>query len=118
MNDTRLSRNIFNGVMALAVAAALAACRTTPPVDWAARIGGYTFDEAVKEFGAPDKSAPLSDGVQVCEWRTRKGYSSGYITGYPTYPYLRVDVPPARDEWLRLTFGADGKLQEWKRYWR
>ncbi|MBM3877234.1 MAG: hypothetical protein FJ386_11005 [Verrucomicrobia bacterium] len=104
--------------LAVLVGAMLASCATVQPVDWAARMGTYTFDDAVKEYGAPDKGATLTDGARVSEWRVRKGHSSAYVTGYPTHPYLRVEVPPATDEWLRLTFGAEGKLKEFKRYWR
>jgi len=104
--------------LSLVALALFAACKTVPAIDWASRFGSYTFDEAVKEFGAPDKSATLTDGAKVCEWRVRKGFSSAYVTGYPTYPYSRVEVPPASDEWLRLTFGSDSKLKELKRYWR
>ena len=39
----------------------LAGC-VTPKIDWAARVGNYTYDQAVMDFGPPDKSAKLSDG--------------------------------------------------------
>ena len=95
--------------------------------DWTARVGIYTFDEAVLEFGPPDKSAPLSDGTQVAEWVTRIGgtrtyspysytgsaYSSGYMLPYASLagaPYM--DSCPSTV--LRLAFAPDGKLQSWK----
>jgi hypothetical protein len=112
------SRALVGALVALAVVALLAGCRTVPPVDWPSRFGTYSFDDGIKEYGAPDRTATLSDGSRVCEWCTRKGYSSAYVTGYPTFPYTRVEVPPAKDEWMRLTFGPDNKLKEWKRFWR
>ncbi|MBI3874419.1 MAG: hypothetical protein HY300_00295 [Verrucomicrobia bacterium] len=114
----KMLQRIRRCLLALAFAGALAACKTAPQIDWASRVGAYSFDESVREFGAPDKSATLTDGQKVCEWRVHRGYSSGYVTGYPTYPYLRVDVPSTPDQWLRLTFDKDGRLKEWKRYWR
>jgi hypothetical protein len=39
------------------MAAFIAGCQTTKPVDWNSRIGNYTFDQAVTELGPPDKQA-------------------------------------------------------------
>jgi hypothetical protein len=97
-------------------------CRTAR-VDWAARVGTYTFDRAVTEWGPPDKQATLTDGTRVADWVLRRGgirrvdvgfYSGygpyGYGYGYPAY----VDqyVP---DYFLRLSFDPEGRLKEWKK---
>ncbi len=102
-----------------------AGCATGLKIDWAARVGNFTYDQAVLELGPPDKSAKLDTGVIVADWITRPGYPrasvgppvfygyypgavivSGYAEGYtPTY-------------FLRLTFGADGKLAAWKKFAR
>lgn len=98
------------------VAVLFAGCATTPKINWQARVGIYTYDEAVKDFGPPDKFAKLSDGSTVAEWVTRRGeiiqtpepyfYSPGYFG--PAWPGYSQTYFPAR--FLRLTFGADGKL--------
>jgi len=99
-------------------------------------MGRYTYEQAVIELGPPEKKEQLSSGVVVAEWLTRRGYTSiagpysfGYPVGWP-YPYgpiytFRSYGPPyagywnpvhVPDQWLRLVFGADGELKEWKRF--
>jgi hypothetical protein len=101
----------------------LAGC-VTPKIDWAARAGNYTYDQAVMEFGPPDKSAKLSDGTTIAEWLAHRGYAYATSDYYPFYTPGFV-VPPATynvnrvpDDFLRLTFGADGKLKAWKKFYR
>ena len=118
-------------VSALLLAAVLTGCATTPKIDWAGRVGSYTYDQAVTDLGPPDKSARLSDGTTVAEWLTQRGYSGGYTGfdygfGYGPYcgrwPYYysppifhHYYEPPSPDYFLRLIFGPDGKLKDWKR---
>src|SRR5512137_1440577 len=69
----------------------LTGCATSR-VDWAARIGHYTYDEAVADLGAPDKQDELADGARVAEWLTNRGYTyiedgpGPYGPFYATYP--------------------------------
>ncbi len=97
----------------------LAGCATTR-VDWNARVGHYTYDQAVTELGPPDKQAKLADGGIVAEWLINRG--STYIYGTPG-PYgfyytgpVTAQTTPSR--FLRLTFGADGQLAAWKKAYR
>src|SRR5258708_36245527 len=97
----------------------LAGCATGAKTDWAARIGHYTYDQAVLELGPPDKVAKLDNGIAVANWVTRRGYSytTGGAVAYGGYPGTMV-VPTytqgySPSYFLRLTFGADGKLTEW-----
>jgi hypothetical protein len=102
----------------------LAGC-VTPRIDWAARVGNYTYDQAVMELGPPDKSAKLSDGTTVAEWLTQRGQvivvpepyfvSPGYYFG-PVAPMYSQTYVPAR--FLRLVFDANGKLKTWKEFAR
>jgi hypothetical protein len=102
----------------IALAIAVGGCATKPKIDWNARIGNYTFDDAVREMGPPDKSAKLSDGTLVCEWLTMRGYSRGHYAYFPgSLPYYWTD-PPSPDRFLRLVFSPEGKLVEWKKYSR
>lgn len=99
-----------------------AGCATSK-IDWAARVGTYTFDQAVLDFGPPDKQARLADGTTVAEWLTRR--SRNHLYGGPAYhPYWYGPAFPtyvesySTDYFLRLTFAPDGRLQSWKKYLR
>ena len=103
----------------------VAGCVTTPKIDWAARVGDYTCDQAIMELGPPDKSAKLTDGRTVAEWLTQRGQVVAAPEPYYFYPgcYFGPLTPmysetyvPAR--YLRLTFSADGKLTAWKEFAR
>jgi hypothetical protein len=98
-------------------------CQSTPPVDWNSRIGNYTYDQAVTDLGPPDKIAKLSDGKTVADWVTHShgggmsfglgtGFSSGGNTAVGTGVSTSTGYP---DHVLRLTFGPDGKLLEYKK---
>lgn len=93
-------------------------CTTPPKIDWDARVGGYTFDAAVKELGPPDKSATLTEGTKVAEWLTARGWSTPTYHSFPDGRVIRTDTGHGPDHWLRLTFTPEGKLTTWKRVWR
>ena len=108
-----------------ALTALLTAC-ATHKTDWTARIGSYTFDQAVLEFGPPDKQATLQDGTVVAEWLTYRGYSRAYVApGYygrhghdyvPMFPTVVDSNSP--DYFLRLIFDPSGRLKDWKNVMR
>ena len=109
-------------LLALFAALAFAGCATGPKIDWAARVGHYTYDQAVLELGPPDKVAKLNNGVIVANWITHHGYTynTGGAVAYGAYPGT-VIVPGytqgySPTYYLRLTFGTDGNLTEWKKY--
>ena len=107
--------------LALMLAAlALAGC-VTQKIDWSARVGNYTYDQAVMELGPPDKSAKLTDGTVVADWLTHHAQTIVAPEPYfappgcyfgPLTPMRTETCVPA--QYLRLTFGADGKLKTWK----
>ena len=109
----------------VAISILFAGCIIGPKIDWPGRIGNYTYDEAVLEFGPPDKSAKLTDGMVVAEWLTQRGeiiaaaepymLPPGCYFGPATPMYSETYVPA---QYLRLTFGADGKLKAWKKFAR
>jgi hypothetical protein len=107
-------------VMVLACLACWLAGCATARVDWNARIGHYTYDQAVGEMGPPDKEAKLADGGIVAEWLIYRGTT--YVYGTPgTYgPYYAgpatAQTGPSR--YLRLTFGPDRQLTAWTRAYR
>jgi hypothetical protein len=105
--------------VAVALAAiALAGC-VTPRIDWSARLGHYTYDQAVKDFGPPDKDAKLSDGTLVAEWLTQRGGMIVQPEGFYPTPYgLAGPLPPTPysetptpSYYLRLTFAPNGTLE-------
>jgi hypothetical protein len=109
----------------------LAGCATTPKVDWTARIGTYSYDQAVMDYGPPDKQAKLDNGVVVAEWLTRRGYSYAYPPyPFPSYSYYHwyygpwyqhpfyMDTYNAPDSFLRMVFTAEGKLASYKKFYR
>lgn len=99
------------------VALLLAACATTPKIDWASRVGNYSFDNAVREMGPPDKDAKLSDGSRVSEWLTDRGQARSVIVGYPRSRYSGYhDIVQSPDYYLRLSFDTNGTLIDWKKY--
>ena len=98
----------------------LAGC-VTPKIDWAARVGNYTYDQAVAELGPPDKSTKLTDGTVVADWLTQPAQTivaaepyfspPGCYFGPLTPMHTETRVPA---QYLRLTFGGDGKLKTWR----
>jgi hypothetical protein len=100
----------------------LAGC-ATQQVDWSARVGNYTYDQAVMELGPPDKSAKLTDGTVVADWLTHHAQTiiapepyflpPGCYFG-PLTPMRTETYVPA--QYLRLTFDADGKLKTWREH--
>lgn len=111
----------FSRLFALAAGVMLlGACATTPKIDWGSRIGSYTFDNAVRELGPPDKDANLTDGSRVSEWLTGRGRGGGVFVG-GGYGYRRFGpmyhmVDPGPDYYLRLSFDTNGTLIDWKKY--
>ena len=88
----------------------------TAKVNWAARVGSYTYDQAVREYGPPDRSAELSDKTKVCEWLLQRGFpiESPVYAGRGRWARGYGYSTAGPDWFLRLTFAPDGKLTESK----
>jgi hypothetical protein len=123
---SRLAYSVGLVITPLLFAWLVAGCASTPKVDWNARVGHFTYDQAVAELGPPDKSTKLSDGSTMADWITRKSssVSLGLGTGYSHYGGgvgtstgvgVVAPVGSTGDHLLRLTFGADGKLKQWSK---
>jgi hypothetical protein len=104
------------------VALVLAGCVSTPKIDWPARVGTYTYDQAILELGPPDKYAKLTDGTIVAEWLTQHAQVISAPEPYflppgcyfgPLTPMYSQTYFPA--QYLRLIFAADSKLKSWKK---
>lgn len=96
----------------------IAGCATVH-TDWNARIGHYTFDDAVKELGLPDRQAKLSTGQLVAEWVTRYPmnntvYVMPGIYGYgPGGGFITSTSPGYYESVLQLTFETNNVLSAW-----
>lgn len=115
----RLQRS---ALVCLALVWLLAGC--AHKIDWKSRVGSYTYDDAVRELGPPDKKETLSDNTLVAEWVTIMGWSQ--TTRHPVRPVLRSDVfwsyetstSSTPDTIVRLTFSPERKLTDFKRFYR
>ena len=103
----------------LTLLALVAGCATK--VDWASRVGHYTYDQAVTELGPPDKQAKLDDGTIVADWITYRSHTQnvavigGYPGAYAAGPITTTTMNPP-DYYLRLTFAPGGELKTWKKF--
>lgn len=95
----------------------LAGCASTPKIDWSQRIGNYSYEQAVLDYGPPDKSEVLSDGTRVAEWiqHRRSGFSVGLGTGVRTGNVgvgvgQRVYPGGSGYDAFRMTFDPQGQL--------
>lgn len=111
-------------LLLLAVLLSSAGCRTTPKINWDARIGAYSYEQAVMDYGPPNQETTLPDGIRVAQWVTGRvsnstalpvggGYWGPWGGWYAPGP---VFVNSSITQYcLRLTFGADGQLKAWKK---
>ena len=57
----------------LAIMATLAVITGCASTNWQSKIGSYTYEDAVREYGPPDNVQALSNGDQVYSWTTSIG---------------------------------------------
>ncbi|MFM2082074.1 MAG: hypothetical protein RL380_765 [Verrucomicrobiota bacterium] len=114
-------------VVGFFLALLLVGCASTPSINWDARVGNYSRDQAIGELGPPDREAALSDGSMVGEWLLQRGRTQTFVS--PGYTYWTphgyvngggnyVDSAMLPDYFLRLTFGSEGRLRAWKKFAR
>ena len=104
----------------LAVVLAVFTGCATHRVDWNARIGVYTYDQAVTELGPPDKKATLTDGSTVAEWithyygnNTGVAVGTGFYGGPGSVGFIQSTGPAPYDAKLRLSFSTNNVLTKW-----
>lgn len=120
--------------IAVTVLAALTLMLTgcVTPINWNARIGIYTYDQAVMDYGPPVSLTSLSDGSTVAEWMTERGtvlvtpgpyvygpgfYSPrGFYYGYYGPGGMGYSTTYFPAHFIRLEFGADHRLKAWKEF--
>lgn len=88
-----------------------------------------TYDESVRELGPPDKKETTSDGILVAEWliQPSRVYASptpmwGRFGWHPMGPLgwgmFGPEVSSTPHRFLRLQFDVEGRLLEWKQFYR
>jgi len=98
-----------------------AGCASTPKVDWDTRVGNYTYDDAVKELGPPDRFAQTGDGTTVAEWFLKHspsfsfGFGSGSFGPHGGVGMSQGVTTGGAAQYLRLRFDAESKLAGWER---
>jgi hypothetical protein len=103
------------------VAATLIAGCATQRINWNSRVGSYNFDQAITEFGPPDKRATLSDGKLVAEWITRYNSGGTVVIGTGFYGYrggvgvMQSTGPSYYESKLRLIFNTNNILAAWSK---
>jgi len=113
-----MTKNFTVKILWLAVVLFVAGC-TTYQTSWDHRVGVYTYDQAVREFGPPDKQAKLTDGQNEAEWISRYntgtvGIGTGFFSG-PAGGGVMASSPAYRESKLILTFGTNNVLSAWTR---
>lgn len=120
MNINLVSKTALLTVVALAVVFIMG-CKTTPPIDWNSRIGNYTYDQAILDFGPPDRQAKLSDGRTVAEWITHYRNNGGLIVGTGFYSGpgsvgIIQNTGSSFDKVMKLVFNPDNQLLSWSKF--
>ena len=103
--------------LSFAVVILVAGC-ATHRIDWNARVGSYNFDQAVTDYGPPDKQAKLTDGRLVAEWITRNNNGATMMIGSGFYGRpggvgIVQTTPSYYESKLRLTFNTNNVLAAW-----
>jgi hypothetical protein len=116
-------RALAKFVAAMLAVFALAGCATTQKIDWRARVGHYTYDQAVAEYGKPDDTAKSADGGTVADWMIDRGGAVGSPGprfagpgGFAGPIMPTMGRPYAPRYYMRLAFGPDGQLQDYKEF--
>ena len=106
-------------ILALAIAL-LTGCATPPPVDWASRVGHYSYNQAISEFGLPNRQTKLSDGKVESKWFVQPPVGPRFNSGmsyYGSNGFGAGQTPGGgyNNQMLQLTFGTNGTLINWSK---
>jgi hypothetical protein len=111
-------------LLVLAGGCASAPKTSVKDIDWRSRMGTYTYEQALAEFGEPNVIGESSEG-RTAEWVLQQSlpvtFGFGFGTGsYGDHTSTGVGVgtsvsPPPSGEYLRLRFDKDDKLAEWSK---
>ena len=89
--------------------------------NWDQRVGTFTYEQAVAELGKPASVDRLADGSFVDEWLTQRdenrvtlGVGTGMAAAGSGAGIAQPLGMQPHDQYIRLTFGRDGKLVSWR----
>src|SRR2546426_6321561 len=129
MKEWSMAQWVAACVLAAALGMLLSGCSTCkrkidPNTDWNARVGNYTYEQAVADLCKPDAVAESSEG-RVADWVLKRSpnMSFGFGLGHSVYgPSVGTGVgvgtsvtPPPHGEYLRLIFDQQNQLKAWSR---
>jgi len=75
----------------LLAAALLAGCGWfSDGIDWQTRVGSYSYDNAVKDYGEPQACQEYIDGGMSCTWNTGAVFASEkhMVLTFDSYGYF------------------------------
>ena len=110
----------FAVIVALAVAF-LTGCKTPPPVNLDSRVGHYTYDQAISEFGLPNRQSKLSDGKVVSKWFIQPPVGPRFNSGMSYYGSNhgfgagQAIGSGLNSQMLQLIFDPNGTLTAWSK---
>jgi hypothetical protein len=96
-------------------------CATTKPVDWNSRVGHYTYNQAISEFGLPNRQTKLSDGKVESKWFVQPPAGPRFNSGMAHYGSNhgfgagQASGSGLNNQMLQLTFDPNGKLIAWSK---
>jgi hypothetical protein len=93
---------------------------------WNGRVGNYTYTQAVADLGTPLDTKQLADGGSMAEWITQRGVTGPAVqttdgtihTGGAESSVNQMVSQTPKNQYLRLTFDAGGKLTKWDQVYR
>ena len=114
--EMKLGRLPFIVLLLLVVSCVSGPRVTVEDSEWGARIGKYTYQEALAELGEPQMIGESSEG-KTAEWVLRQSmpFSIGFGFGGAGIGVGTSVSPPPSGEYLRLRFDRDGRLTEWSK---
>jgi hypothetical protein len=106
-------------ILAMTVAL-LSGCTTPTTVDWDSRVGHYTYNQALAEFGPPDRQARLSDGKASYKWYVQPPAGARFNSGMSYYGSNGFGAGQTtgtgfNSQMLQLTFDSGGTLVAWSK---
>jgi len=78
---------------------------------WDPRLGNYTYDQAVLDYGPPAQEQTVSSGEKVAVWHRTSTPQS--VTTYNSYTHQAYTQTGPSDFTMKLTFGPSGILTSW-----
>jgi hypothetical protein len=100
----------------------LAGCQTATPIDWSGRVGHYSYDQAVAEFGPPDATNKLTNNEIFAEWVKHGSadpntftFTANNTNGTPGAAPGALPYADSNHKVLGLTFGSDSNLVSWQK---